>query len=180
VCELRRARSNAETKSCSCMWTTDENCLKCINVQWPVAYAENFCGAVSFRHMVVIRIWCALFVTSYSCFQTNVLAKFVDARCMFFHTHSPYFMCHCTEYKLSALQVKKSKEDTHNATTQQFITANISGCALKQGMLGVKHTHHCIRAIYNCKMRLRWCLIEYAHTHKNWNYTRIEECFGTE
>jgi len=42
-------------------------------------------------------------------------------------------MCHCTEYKLSALQVRISEENTLNATTQQFITAKISGCALKQG-----------------------------------------------
>ena len=48
-----------------------------------VAYAENFHGGVLVQgHMVVICIWCALFVTSQfdvmSCFQTNVLAKFVD------------------------------------------------------------------------------------------------------
>jgi len=42
-------------------------------------------------------------------------------------------MCHCTEYKLSVLQVRLSEENKHNATTQQFITAKISGCALKQG-----------------------------------------------
>jgi len=42
-------------------------------------------------------------------------------------------MCHCTEYKLSALQVRVSEETKLNATTQQFITAEISGCALKQG-----------------------------------------------
>jgi len=41
-------------------------------------------------------------------------------------------MCHCTEHKLSALQVKISEENTLNPTTQQFITAKISGCALKQ------------------------------------------------
>jgi len=41
-------------------------------------------------------------------------------------------MCHCTEYKLSALQVRISEENKLNSTTQQFITAKISGCALKQ------------------------------------------------
>jgi len=41
-------------------------------------------------------------------------------------------MCHCTEYKLSALQVGISEENKLNATTQQFITAKISGCVLKQ------------------------------------------------
>ena len=42
-------------------------------------------------------------------------------------------MCHCTEYKLSTLQVRISEENKLNATTQQFITAKISGWALKQG-----------------------------------------------
>jgi len=37
-----------------------------------------------------------------------------------------------TEYKLSALQVKVTDKNTLNATSQQFITAKISGCALKQ------------------------------------------------
>ena len=41
-------------------------------------------------------------------------------------------MCHCTEYKLSALQVRISEENKLNATTQQFITAKISDCVLKQ------------------------------------------------
>jgi len=79
-------------------------------------------------HMEVIYIWYPLFVTSYSCFQTNVLAKSVDIICTFFYTHSPYFMCHCTEYKLSALQVRISEENKLKATTQQSITAKISGC----------------------------------------------------
>jgi len=42
-------------------------------------------------------------------------------------------MCHCTEYKLSALQVRLLEENKLNAATQQFITAKISGYALKQG-----------------------------------------------
>jgi len=45
-------------------------------------------------------------------------------------------MCRCktsTEYKLSALQVRQSEKNKLNATTQQVITAKISGCALKQG-----------------------------------------------
>jgi len=43
-------------------------------------------------------------------------------------------MCHCTEYELSALQVTISEENKLNAATaQQFVTAKISGCALKQG-----------------------------------------------
>jgi len=62
-------------------------------------------------------------LTSYSCFQTNVLETFVEIICIFFYTHSPYFMCHWTEYKLSTLQVRISEENKLNATTQQFITA---------------------------------------------------------
>ena len=72
-------------------------------------------------------------LTSYSCFQANVLVKFVDTTCIFFYIHSPYFMFHCTAYKPSVLQVRLSEENKLNATTQQFITANMSGCVLKQG-----------------------------------------------
>jgi len=80
----------------------------------------------------VCCLWCHN-LTSFPCFQTNVLAKFVDIRCIFFYIHSPYFMCHCTEYKLSALQVRISEKNKLNATTQQLITAKWSGCVLKQG-----------------------------------------------
>jgi len=61
-------------------------------------------------------------------------------------------MCHCTEYKLSALQVRISEENTLYLTMQQFITAKISGCALKQG----SKTHSSLRqSNYNCNIRLR-------------------------
>jgi len=40
-------------------------------------------------------------------------------------------MCHCTEYNLLALQVRISGKNILNATTQQFSTAKILGCALK-------------------------------------------------
>jgi len=87
--------------------------------------------------MVAICIWCALFVTSQFdvifIFWTNILAKFVDIICIFFFTHSPYFMCLCTEYKLSTLQGRISEENKLTASTQQFIAAKISGCVLKQG-----------------------------------------------
>jgi len=42
-------------------------------------------------------------------------------------------MCHCTEYQLLALKVRILEVNTLNATTQQFITEKMSGCALKQG-----------------------------------------------
>jgi len=80
--------------------------------------------------MVVICIWCALSVTSqfdnlmsFPCFQTNVLAKFVDIKCIFLYIHSLYFICHCTEYKLSAVEVRLSEKNKFKATTQQFISA---------------------------------------------------------
>ena len=58
-----------------------------------VAYAENFHEGFSFSGIW----WSFVFgvrslwrhnLTSYSCFQTNVLAKFVDIIGMFFYTHS--------------------------------------------------------------------------------------------
>ena len=78
---------------------------------------------------------------------------------IFLYTHSPYFMCQCTEYKLLALQVRLSEENTPNATVQQFITAKISGGALKEGST----THSSIRqsnfqrkngaALMSCRIR---------------------------
>ena len=50
-------------------------------------------------------------------------------------------MCHCTEYKPSALQDRLSGKNKLNATTQQFVTAKISGCVLKQ----VNETHSSLR-----------------------------------
>ena len=101
-----------------------------------MADAENFYGGGLVQGHVVV-IWCALFVTSQFnvifMFPNYVLAKFVDIICIFLYIHSPYLMCHCTEYKLSALQVGLSEKNKLNATTQQFITAKISGCVLKQG-----------------------------------------------
>jgi len=73
-------------------------------------------------------------LTSHSCFQTNVLAKLVDIICIFFYTHSPYFVSlHWIHSKVSALQDGISEEIPLNATTQQFKTAKISGRVLKQG-----------------------------------------------
>jgi len=134
-----------------------------------VALRRNFSwgeGVIQW-HMVVICIWCALFVTSQFdvmfMFTNNVLTKFVDTICIFFYTHSPYFVSHCTEYKLSALQVRISEENKINATTQQFITAKISGCALKQG----SKTHSSLRqsnlqlqneaALMSCRIRAVEC-----------------------
>ena len=80
-------------------------------------------------------------LTSFPCLQTNVLTKFVDIVCIFFYIHCPYYICCCTEYELSALQVRLSGKNKLNATTQQFITVKITGCALKQG----NETHSSLR-----------------------------------
>jgi len=84
-------------------------------------------------------------------FPNQRFGEVFDIICIFFYTHSPYFMCHCTEYKLLALQVRISEENKINVATQEFITAKF-GCVLKRG---VKHTHHYVRVIYNCKKKLR-------------------------
>jgi len=133
-----------------------------VSVMVSVAYAGNFYGEF---HLVAygghlylmfvvgdVTIWHRIYV------QSNVLAKFVDITCVFFHTHFPYFMCHCTENKLSALQVRISEENKLNAATQ-FITAKISGCPFKQG----SKTHPSLRqsnlqlqneaALMSCRIR---------------------------
>jgi len=92
-------------------------------------------GGLVQGHMVVICILCALFLTS----QFDVISMFPNQRLndvcwhnMLIFLHPlPYFMCRCTEYKLSALQIRISEKNKLNATTQKFITAKISGCALK-------------------------------------------------
>ena len=97
---------------------------------FPVAYAENLHrgGFIQWR-MVVICLWCAVFVKS----QFDVIFMFPNHRfgevCwynMHILPHAPLprcFMCHCTEYKLSVLQVRISEENKLNAATQEFITA---------------------------------------------------------
>jgi len=141
----------------------------------PMAYAESFHEGVFIQwHMV--DWWSFVFgvrclwrhsLTSYSCLQTNILAKFVDIICIFFYTNSPYFMFHCTEYKLLALQVRISEVNTLNATTQNIITAKISGCALKQG----SKTHSPMRQS-NLQLQSETavqCLVEYEQSS-------IEKC----
>ena len=111
--------------------------LSVLHIQWRTQ--KIFMGRGLFqRHMVVSCIWCELFVTSQfnfiPCFQTKVLAKFVYIIWYaYFFTSTPLILCRCTEYKLSAVQVRLLEKNKLNATTQQFITAKISGCVLKQG-----------------------------------------------
>ena len=103
-----------------------------------MTYAENvYKGVIMQWRMVVISIWCTLFVTS----QFDVIFIFPNQRFGEVFCHNmhiflcalPLFICHGTGYKLSALQVMIGEENKHNATTQQFVTAKISGCPLKQG-----------------------------------------------
>ena len=101
-------------------------------------------GVLSVAYGGHLCLWCVLcdvtiwrhFHVSKPTFRRSLLTIGI-----FFYTHSPYFMCYCTEYKLSALQVRISHENKLNATTHQFITAKISGCALKQG----SETHSAMR-----------------------------------
>ena len=172
--------------SCKCLLHSDQ--------QWRTQ--KNFIGGVSFSgiwwtFVLGVRSFWRNNLTSYSCFQTNVLAKFVDKICIFFYTHSPYFMCHCTEYEQSVLQVAISEENKLNATTQQFITAKISGCALKQG----SKTHSSLRqsnlqqknqaALMSCRIGAvehRMCTPGLSDAQPGLqdrillNYTRIWEC----
>ena len=138
--------------------------------------------------MVVICICCALFVTS----QFDVIFMLQGEVCwhnMHILLHAlPYFMCLCTEYQLSALQVRISQENKLNASTQQFITAKMPGCALNRE---VKHS--ILRqsnlqlqnkpALMSCQIRafkLRKCAAGLAGAHPGLqdrillNYTRIE------
>jgi len=98
-------------------------------------------------------------------------------------------MCHRTEYKLSALQVRISEENKLNATIQQFITAKISGCALKQGSKTRSSLRQSnlqlqnVAALISCRIRAvehRECTAGLSDVHPGLqdrillNYTRIE------
>jgi len=51
---------------------------------WGVSFSGIWCSFV-----FGVRCLCRHNLTSYSCFQTNVFAKFVDTVCIFFYTHCP-------------------------------------------------------------------------------------------
>jgi len=101
-----------------------------------VAHAENSHGEVSFSGIwwsfaFGVRCLWRHNLTSHLCFQTTfwrgLLTQYAHSS-----TRNLLILCHCTEYKLSAVQVRISQENTLNPTTQQFISAKISGFALKQ------------------------------------------------
>jgi len=90
-----------------------------------VAYTQKiFMGGFIQWHMVVICIWCVLFVTSQFdvmfMFPSQRFREVVDTTCILFYTHSPYFTCHCTECKL---QYQRSKLDIRGEYTQRYDTA---------------------------------------------------------
>jgi len=64
------------------------------------------------------------------------------------------------------LQIRIPEENTLNATTQQFITAKISGCALKQGSKtrsSLRQSNlqlHNEAALISCRIRAAECNTE--------------------
>ena len=101
-------------------------------------------------------------MTSYSRLQTNVLAKFVDITCILFYTPLTHCtMCHCNEHKLTALQVTRQEQNTAlNAKTEQFITAKISGNALKHGSRTHSVLHQRGSQLQKYSIRLRMETVE--------------------
>ena len=72
-------------------------------------------------------------LTSFSCFQTNVLAAFLDIICTIFCTQSLYFCVIALNMNYQPSRLGYWRKKKLNATTQQFITAKISDCEWKQG-----------------------------------------------
>ena len=126
------------------------------------AYAEKYHGVslsgIRWPFVFGVRcLWLHNF-TSYSCFQIIVLAKYVDTLCIFFYTHSPYFVCHCTEYKLSALQGSK----THSSLRQSNLQLQNQAARMSRQ----------IRAVERIGVRLDWL----AHTR----VCKIKSCQTTQ
>jgi len=83
----------------------------------------------------------------------------------------------------SAIEVRISEENTPNATTQEFIPAKISGCALKQG----SKTYSSLRqsnlqlqnqaALMSRRIRVYRCAADWlAHSP----VCKIESCYATQ
>ena len=95
----------------------------------PSGVRRNFSwGGFIQWHMVVICIWCAVFVTSrFDVIFTFPNQQFGEVRWQYRHIllHTlPCLMCHYTD-KLSALQVRILEENTINATTPVHNCKNI-------------------------------------------------------
>ena len=102
------------------------------------------------QHTIVVRSSGVRRKCSWGFSISGIWWSFVfGARCLWRHNHvskpslltqytnsstrTLVILCHCTENKPPALEVRISEENTLKATTQQFITAKMSSCALKQG-----------------------------------------------
>ena len=99
-----------------------QNLVLSSGVWWSLLPVRVVCDATTRRHIQVCKptLWRSLFI-QHAYFSTRTLLT----RCC--------TMCHCNEYQLSVLQVRRRNQNTFNAKTEQFITAKISGNALKQG-----------------------------------------------
>ena len=101
------------------------------------------CGVTIWRHIHVCKP--TFLLTQHAYYSTRTLFT----RCC--------KICHCNEHKLSALQVRRPEQNTAlNAKTEQFVTAKISGKALKQ------ESRKChVSSVYNGKnIRLRFETVE--------------------
>jgi len=122
-----------------------------------VVYAESFHG----EDFIQWHWWSFVFGTRYlwrhnlkshSCFQTNVLWSLLTWHA-YSPTHTPLNLCAIAlniNYQRSRLGFRLKINSTlrHSSSLLQKYQA-------ARYCRGVKHTHHLIRAIYNCKMRLR-------------------------
>jgi len=105
------------------------------------------------------------------------------------HALSLFLCVIVLKYKLSTLQVRISEENKLNAATQQFITAKISGSALKQGSKicsSLRQSNSQLQneaALMSCRVRTvehRKCAAGLAGAHPGLqdrillNYKRIE------
>ena len=141
----------------------NKECLAPLRCHWqrtslyPVAYAENFYGGFTQGHMVVICTWCALFVTS----QFDVIFTFPNQRFGEVCWNNRHILLHalpilCVSSKLGYWTKINSALRHSSSQLQKYQAVCWNG--------GVKHTHHCIRAIYDWKMGLHWCLVEHEQS----------------
>jgi len=108
-------------------------------------------------HVVAVCICCALFVTSHF----DVIFMFPNQRCgIFFYTHSPYFVCHCTEYKLSVHQGSK----THSSLRQNKLQLQNQAALMSRQIRAVEH--RCAAGLVSTHPGLQDRILL--------NYTRIE------
>ena len=102
-----------------------------------MAYAENFHG-VGFPsgsyggHLYLVCAVCNVTIWRHFHVSKPTFWRSLFTWYVYFSTSTPLLYA-SFHYELSALQVRLSVKNKLNATTQQFVTAKISGWALKQG-----------------------------------------------